>query len=108
MIHERKALRMMSNAALLSVSPFFCANPMHCSAKSPVFKAHLSREASAMVVGYMLLRWRLDCSPDHRRKDERYRLWLSDPLVLYGVENAKLAPGYQAPTAKTHPYGGKA
>ena len=39
----------------------------------------------------------VDCSPDHRLKEEQYRLWLSDPLALYGVENAKLAPGYQAP-----------
>jgi predicted DNA-binding transcriptional regulator YafY len=51
----------------------------------------------AAVTGYMLLRWSVDCSPDHRLKDEQYRLWLSDPLALYGVENAKLAPGYRAP-----------
>ena len=55
----------------------------------------------AAVAGYMLLRWSVDCSPDHRLNDEQYRLWLSDPLALYGVENAKLAPGYQAPAAKT-------
>ena len=55
----------------------------------------------AAVAGYMLLRWSVDCSPDHRLKEEQYRLWLSDPLALYGVENAKLAPGYQAPAAKT-------
>lgn len=52
----------------------------------------------AAVAGYMLLRWSVDCSPDHRLTEEQYRLWLADPLVLYGVENAKLAPGYQAPT----------
>lgn len=52
----------------------------------------------AAVAGYMLLRWSVDCSPDHRLKDEQYRLWLGDPLALYGVENAKLAPGYQAPS----------
>ena len=52
----------------------------------------------AAVAGYMLLRWSVDCSPDHRLIEEQYRLWLSDPLALYGVENAKLAPGYQAPT----------
>lgn len=52
----------------------------------------------AAVAGYMLLRWSVDCSPDHRLKEEQYRLWLSDPLALYGVENAKLAPGYQAPS----------
>lgn len=55
----------------------------------------------AAVAGYMLLRWSVDCSPDHRLKEEQYRLWLSDPLALYGVENAKLAPGYQAPAGKT-------
>lgn len=54
----------------------------------------------AAVVGYMLQRWSVDCSPDHHLTDEQYRLWLSDPLALYGVENAKLAPGYQAPTSQ--------
>ena len=52
----------------------------------------------AAVAGYTLLRWSVDCSPDHSLRDEQYRLWLSDPLALYGVENAKLAPGYQAPS----------
>lgn len=51
----------------------------------------------AAVAGYMLLRWCIDASPDHCLKDEQYRLWLSDPLALYGVENAKLAPGYRLP-----------
>jgi hypothetical protein len=49
--------------------------------------------------GYMLLRWSVDRSPDHRLKDEQCRLWLSDPLALYGVEHANLAPGYQAPSS---------
>lgn len=51
----------------------------------------------AAVAGYMLLRWGVDCSPDHRLADEPYRLWLADPLTLYGVESAALAPGYQPP-----------
>lgn len=55
----------------------------------------------AAVAGYMLLRWSVDASPNHSLTEEQYRLWLSDPLALYGVENAKLAPGYQAPAAKT-------
>ncbi len=54
----------------------------------------------AAVAGYMLLRWSVDCSPDHSLTDEQYRLWLSDPLALYGVENAKLAPGYRAPNSQ--------
>ena len=51
----------------------------------------------AAVAGYMLRRWDVDASPDHSLQQEQYRLWLSDPLALYGVENAKLAPGYRAP-----------
>lgn len=53
----------------------------------------------AAVAGYMLLRWSVDASPDHSLKEEQYRLWLSDPLALYGVENAKLAPGYRPPAS---------
>lgn len=34
-------------------------------------------------------------------KEEQYRLWLSDPLAMYDVENAKLAPGYRPPVAQT-------
>ena len=55
----------------------------------------------AAVAGYMLLRWSVDATPDHSLKEEQYRLWLSDPLALYGVENAKVAPGYRAPAAQT-------
>ena len=43
----------------------------------------------------------VDASLDHSQKEEQYRLWLSDPLALYGVENAKLAPGYRSPAAQT-------
>ncbi|PZP57297.1 MAG: WYL domain-containing protein, partial [Azospira oryzae] len=45
--------------------------------------------------GYFLRKWNVDCSPDHRLRGPEYRLWLKDPMVLYGVENAVLAPGYQ-------------
>lgn len=51
----------------------------------------------AAVAGYLLLRWSVDASPDHSLKEDQYRLWLTDPLALYGVENAKLAPGYRLP-----------
>ena len=59
----------------------------------------LSMKLRAATAGYILRKWSVDCSPDHRLKEEQYRLWLSDPLALYGVENAKLAPGYQAPSS---------
>ena len=51
----------------------------------------------AAVADYMLRHWSVDCSPDHHLSDEPCRLWLADPLVLYGVESAALAPGYQSP-----------
>lgn len=50
----------------------------------------------AAVVGYMLQRWRVDCSPDHCLRGPEYRLWLKDHLAIYGVKNALLAPGYSA------------
>lgn len=53
------------------------------------------------VAGDTLLRWNVDCSFDHHLQEEQHRLWLSDPLVLYGVKNAKLAPGYRAPATNT-------
>lgn len=61
----------------------------------------LRTRVRAAVAGYMLLRWSVDCSPDHCLTDEQYRLWLADPLALYGVENAQLAPGYRAPARPT-------
>lgn len=48
----------------------------------------------AAVAGYALRRWEVDCSPDHSLTDPGIRLWLKDHLVLYGAENAGLAPGY--------------
>ncbi|WP_018988638.1 WYL domain-containing protein [Aromatoleum toluclasticum] len=51
----------------------------------------------AANAGYLLRRWSVDCSPDHRLKGLEYALWLRDPLALYGSTNAQLAPGYVAP-----------
>jgi hypothetical protein len=53
----------------------------------------------AAVAGFMLLCWSMAYSAENSIKKEQYRLWLSDPLALCGVENARLAPGYQAPSA---------
>ena len=53
----------------------------------------------AAMAGYVLQQYHVDCSPDHSNEDKAYRLWLSDPLVLYGVESAMFAPGYQSPNS---------
>lgn len=59
----------------------------------------LKVRARAANVGYMLRRWSVDCSPDHRLDGPEYALWLRDPLALYGASNAVLAPGYRDPRA---------
>ena len=60
-------------------------------------KGSLVLNVRAAIAGYVLQQWSVDCSPDHSLAPDRYRLWLKDPLVLYGVQNAVLAPGYRAP-----------
>jgi hypothetical protein len=52
----------------------------------------------AAIAGYALRKYSVDCSPDHSLRGPEYRLWLKDSLALYGVDNAIVAPGYQAPT----------
>ena len=51
----------------------------------------------AAMAGYILRQWSVDCSPDHSLRGHEYRLWLKDPLAIYGVKNALLAPGYRSP-----------
>ncbi|OED43717.1 hypothetical protein ACH42_09355 [Endozoicomonas sp. (ex Bugula neritina AB1)] len=54
----------------------------------------LSVKLRAAVAGYFLRQWNVDCSREHRLKGHEYDLWLSNPLELYGVKNALIAPGY--------------
>lgn len=51
----------------------------------------------AAMAGYVLRQWHIDCTAEHQLKDEAFRLWLRNPLALYGVESAKFAPGYVSP-----------
>jgi len=57
----------------------------------------LRMKLRAATAGYILRQWSVDCSPDHSLRGHEYRLWLKDPLALYGVKNALLAPGYRSP-----------
>ena len=57
----------------------------------------LRMKLRAATAGYILREWSVDCSPDHCLRGPEYRLWLRDPLALYGVKSALLAPGYRAP-----------
>jgi predicted DNA-binding transcriptional regulator YafY len=57
----------------------------------------LTLNVPAAIAGYVLQQWSVDCSADHCLEPARFRLWLKDSLVLYGVDNAVLAPGYRVP-----------
>ncbi len=54
----------------------------------------------AAMAGYLLRRWNIDCSDDHRLDSDEIHLWLRNNAALYGVtegdkvDNALLAPGY--------------
>jgi predicted DNA-binding transcriptional regulator YafY len=54
----------------------------------------LHLKTRAAMVGYILQQWHVDCSVNHYIQDKAFRLWLKDPLVLYGVKSAIFAPGY--------------
>lgn len=57
----------------------------------------LQLKLRAAMAGYVLRQWHIDCTAEHQLKDEAFRLWLRNPLALYGVESAKFAPGYVSP-----------
>ena len=50
-------------------------------------------KARAALAGYVLRRWNVDASPDHRLDPATYHLWLRNTQTLYGVDSAALAPG---------------
>ena len=62
----------------------------------------LRMKLRAAIVGYVLRKWSVDCSADHSLDGAEYRLWLRDPLAVYGVENAVLAPGYGVVSTRTN------
>jgi hypothetical protein len=56
-------------------------------------------KARAALAGYVLRRWNIDSSPNHRLDPASHHLWLRNPQTLYGVESAALAPGHQSASA---------
>ncbi|SEA67946.1 helix-turn-helix transcriptional regulator [Rubrimonas cliftonensis] len=50
----------------------------------------------AATVGYALLHWSVDASPDHQLDPARHQLWLRNGAALYGVGNLAIAPGASA------------
>lgn len=55
----------------------------------------LEVECRAAMAGYLLHRWNVDCSKNNQLDAMQYQLALKDEAVLYGVDSAYLAPGYQ-------------
>ncbi len=49
----------------------------------------------AVVAGYLLRRWNIDCSPRHSLDGQEYQLWLRNYQSLYGVSSNVIAPGYK-------------
>lgn len=47
----------------------------------------------AALAGYVLRRWGIDSTDNHRLDPASHHLWLRNPQTLYGVESASLAPG---------------
>lgn len=53
----------------------------------------LPARSRAALVGYLLRRWNVDCTPDHSLDPAEHHLWLRNKETLYGVSSAVLAPG---------------
>jgi len=56
----------------------------------------LKVQVRAALAGYLLRQWSVDCSADQSLLSEEFRLWLRNHPILYGIDSAKLAPGYVA------------
>lgn len=56
----------------------------------------LTLQVRAAVAGYWLRMWNVDSSPEHTLDGKNYQLCLANPKTLYDVDNALLAPGFNA------------
>ena len=70
-------------------------NPDTIEAEYGMSDGRLVTRVRAALVGYMLRRWNVDCTPDHSLRGGENQLWLKNRQALYGVANLVLAPGYK-------------
>lgn len=54
----------------------------------------LRMRVRAANAGYVLRRWNVDCSVGHTLSAHEHLLALRNPISLYGVTSALLAPGF--------------
>jgi predicted DNA-binding transcriptional regulator YafY len=74
--------------------PANMSNPDTIEAEYGMTDGMLVSRVRAALVGYMLRRWNVDCTPDHSLRGGENHLWLKNRQALYGVTNLILAPGY--------------
>lgn len=58
-------------------------------------KGELHVTVRGAIVGYLLLQWNVDCSPDRRLDPLIHRLCLRDFNALHGIKSAGIAPGFE-------------
>ena len=51
----------------------------------------------AALAGYLVRRWNVDRTEDHRLRGPEFHLWLRNRQALHGVTNLLLAPGSEQP-----------
>ena len=61
---------------------------------------HLRLSVRSALAGYLLRRWNVDCTADHRLHGPEYQLWLKNSAALRavgtgGLTSLALAPGFQ-------------
>jgi hypothetical protein len=94
--HEQAAADMQwSRIVELELVPHpFCLQPKIVEKDFSMSQGVLKLTMRAAVAGYVLRRWSVDCSPTGSLSGPEFSLWLKNPLSLYGVASAALAPGF--------------
>lgn len=69
------------------------AQPQAIEADYGMKQGVLRIKARAALAGYVLRRWSVDSTPNHRLDPASHHLWLRNPQSLRGVDSAVLAPG---------------
>ena len=72
----------------------FCRQPKIVEKDFSMKQGLLKLSMRAAVAGYVLRHWSVDCSPTGSLSGPEFTLWLRNPLSLYGVDSAALAPGF--------------
>lgn len=95
--HERKDADIQWNRITeleLVPHPVNVLHPDTIEAEYSMVGGVLRIPARAAMVGYLLRRWNVDCTPNHRLRGAGFQLWLRNRPALYAVTNLELAPGY--------------